>query len=180
MKADPPTQAPEGHSEAVRAPQRTLVMHPDTGELIDRLEAEPPELLADLYVAIREHQARLEAMRKLVKGELQNRLDMRGVAKMVVGDYEIGESHGTRSRWDGEALETVVRELIDNGAISYADVRDLIRHDTVVNGNVANALSRRLAGANKRAVEDCRTREPDRRAFDVVRSLPLVAGEGEQ
>jgi len=150
------------------------VINPSTGELVDLHQA-PVEYVAEVYLQVREQQTRLEDMRRQLKAELQDRLEIRGVAKMVAGDYEIGESHGTRSVWDGQQLEAVVRDLLDQGVVELRDVVGLIRHDTVVNGNVANSLSRRLIGAPKQAAEDCRTREPERRAFDVVRSLPLIA-----
>lgn len=151
------------------------VVHPRTGEVFDQLDKLPAEVLADAYVAIRERQQALEDMRRAVKAELQARLDMRGVARMTVGDFEVGESHGTRSKWDGVELERVVRDLIDAGAIDARDVTGLLRHEVVVNGHAANSLSRRMVGQNKAAVEDCRTREDERRAFDVVPSLPLIA-----
>jgi hypothetical protein len=152
----------------------TEVINPATGELMDRLDQAPTETLAEVYGAVRAQQVRLEDMRRALKGELQNRLEVRGVARMTVGAYEVGESHGWRSKWDGQQLEAVVRDLLDAGVITTRDVADLIRHEAVVNGHAANSLSRRLVGAHKAAVEDCRTREPERRAFDVVRSLPLT------
>lgn len=150
------------------------VINPATGELVAQLDQAPAETLAKVYAAIREQQVRLEDMRRALKAELQNRLEIRGVARMTVGDYEVGESHGWRSKWDGAQLEAVVRDLIDAGAVSARDVAGLIRHEAVVNGHAANSLSRRLLGANKAAVEDCRTRESERRAFDVVPSQPLI------
>jgi hypothetical protein len=159
----------------------TDVVDPGTGEVLERLETAPTEVLAAFYASIRERQAQLEDMRRAVKAELQNRLAVREVAVMTAGDYEIGERHGRKSVWDGEALEAVVRDLIDAGAIQARDVTGLIRHDVSVNGHLANSLSRRLVGANKRAVEECRTWETERRAFDVVVSQPLLQppSEGE-
>jgi hypothetical protein len=152
-----------------------VVVHPASGEVLENLDTLPAEVLADAYTAIRQEQQRLEDMRRAVKAELQTRLATRGVARMVAGDYEIGETTGWRSVWDGEELERVVGDLLEAGAITLRDVGGLIRHEAKVNGNVANALSRRLVGQNKALVEDCRTREPERRAFDVVPSLPLIA-----
>jgi hypothetical protein len=151
-----------------------------TGELVEQLDRVPAETLAAVYAAIRTQQVRLEDMRRALKAELQNRLQVRGVARMTVGDYEVGESHGWRSKWDGQQLEAVVRDLIDAGAVSARDVAGLIRHESVVNGHAANSLSRRLVGAHKAAVEDCRTREDERRAFDVVPSLPLTTQSTEE
>jgi hypothetical protein len=113
-------------------------------------------------------------MRRELKAALQDRLDMRGVARMTTGEYEVGETRGWRSVWDGEQLEHVVRDLLAAGAVTPRDVQGLLHHETKVNGHQANALSRRLVGANKSAVEDCRAREQERRSFDVVASLPLV------
>jgi hypothetical protein len=88
----------------------TEVINPATGELMDRLDQAPTETLAEVYGAVRAQQVRLEDMRRALKGELQNRLEVRGVARMTVGAYEVGESHGWRSKWDGQQLEAVVRE----------------------------------------------------------------------
>lgn len=158
----------------------TEVVNPATGELVDQLDKVPAETLAELYVAVRDHQQRLENTRRALKAELQNRLEIKGVARMLVGDYEVGESHGSRSTWDGEQLEAVARDLLDAGVITSRDVAGLVRHETAVNGHVANSLSRRLVGAHKAAVEDCRTRELERRAFDVVASQPLIPEGGTQ
>jgi hypothetical protein len=152
-----------------------LVIHPKTGEVLDALASTPPELLADAYAAVRAEQARLELMRRALKAELEARLAIRGVAVMVVGEYEVGVKRGKRSSWDGLELERVVRELIDAGAITARDVTGLLTHGVAVDGNAANSLSRRLIGRHKAAVEACRTREPVTRGFDVVRSLPLTA-----
>jgi hypothetical protein len=151
------------------------IVRPDTGELLDELAAAPPEVLAEFYSAIRDEEARLKAMRESLRSELQARLAVRGVAVMTAGDYEIGVKHGRRSRWDGQELERVVRDLLDAGAVTARDVEGLLSHDVSVNGNVANSLSRRLVGAHKAAVENCRASEPTTRGFDVVRSLPLIS-----
>lgn len=167
----------QGASAGARASQSTLVVHPATGEVLDELASQPPEVLADAYLAVKDELARLEAIRRALRAELQQRLTIRGVARMTVGDYEVGQSHGRRSVWDGDELEHVVRDLLDAGAITHRDIDGLIKHETKVDGRRANSLSSRLVGPHKAAVENCRTWEKDVRGFDVVASLPLVADE---
>lgn len=175
----------QGAADGVRAAETrsgaplgaSVIVHPRTGEVLDALQAQPAERLADAYAAIVAEQKRLKDAAAALKGELQNRLAVRGVAVMTVGDWEVGEQRGESSRWDGQELEQVVRELLDAGAVELRDVEGLIKHETKVDGNAANRLSRRLVGTNKAAVEACRTKERVTRGFGVVPSLPLVADE---
>jgi hypothetical protein len=162
-----------------------VVVHPQTGEIVD-LETLPTDRLAEAVLAFRERERDLKAMRIAVEGEVRHRyeqdLERRGVtypsSKHVVcaGDFEIRIEGGNESVWDPDELEVVLRDLIDDGVISAADVTDVIRHETVVSRSSANALLDRLSGRAYDAVKRCRTwrrKGPGRVQVDRSIALPV-------
>lgn len=157
--------------------QPLVVANPQTGVALGdarALEAQPPEALAECFAVIDEQMKRLREMRKLLDHELARRLDGKQSRRWTWGDFEVSLEGGQRRRWDGEQLEEVVRDLIDQGTVDASQVTDLIRHETNVSGTAGNKLRARLSGQALRAVDDCWSWEPDRRRLEVTRSLPLI------
>jgi len=157
-----------------------LVVHPATGEVVGALSSAPPETLADVWLALKERERELKDMRELVTRELAARLHTRGRAVWTVGEYEIRNVAGKRSAWDGDELERVLRQLIDEGVVTASEVGGLVEHQIKVDGRGMNRLVSRLVGNARRAVEACRTWEKGRASFDVVRSVDLLASERDE
>jgi hypothetical protein len=131
------------------------VVHPATGELLERLDAQPAEVLADALVAIRARRAELRDAEDAVEAELRRRMDLRGRRLAIFGEWEVEASSGNVREWDADALEGVLRELIDDGVIHAAEVTEVIRHETTVSGREALRVAGRLSGPAKAAVERC-------------------------
>ena len=72
-----------------------VVVNPATGELLEHLDQQPPETLADALAAIRSRQDDAARMAAALEGELRRRLAMRGRKMAVYGTWEI-EAQGTR------------------------------------------------------------------------------------
>jgi hypothetical protein len=166
----------------VSAPENTvgdgLVVHPATGELLPALDTQPPERLAEMLFAVRELQARLKDFGVLVEDELRGRMETRGRRLWVVGDYGLGLESRNESVWDGEELEGVLRDLVDQGVVTAGELTGLIRHETVVSRTEANRLTGRLSGAAKAAVEACRTwKRVSRGRVKVEKQMPLITKE---
>jgi hypothetical protein len=131
------------------------VVNPATGELLERLDAQPAEALVDALVAIRERRAALREAEDVVEVELRRRMDLRGRKLAVIGPWEVEVASGNVREWDADALEGVLRELIDDGVVHAAEVTEVIRHETTVSGREALRIAGRLSGPAKAAVERC-------------------------
>lgn len=143
------------------------LVHPRTGEILDAIEHEPTERLADWQLAFKEAEKRLKAMRVEIEHELRHRyadeMERRGItfpsAKhfMAVGDVELRIEGGNESVWDAAELEGVLRELVDDGQITAGDYTDVIDRTPAVRRSAANALLDRLGGHAHAAVAACRS-----------------------
>lgn len=172
----PPAQA--GRSEG-RAPGAALIMHPATGELFadETLHHEPPENIADLLLALREHIAAVKRAEQVVAAELERRLAERKRTKWVLGDFEVERGYRNSRQWDGASLEAALQELVDEGVVEPREVADVVEHTIVVHGREALSLQRRLLGDAAERIDECWHWERKPGAVSVVRSLPLVADE---
>jgi hypothetical protein len=155
-----------------------VVAHPITGELLDAIEAQPPAVLADALLALRERQSQLRKMERVVEDELRRRLAGRERTIVVWGDYEVESRSASRREWDADELEGTLRELLDRGAVDARDLTEVIRHETIVSGVEANRLMTRLSGDAKRAVERCfRWVQKGQPKVTVARSVQLLPPE---
>jgi hypothetical protein len=160
-------------SAAESGPGDAILAHPATGEIIS-IAGAPPAVLADAWTALRERERQLKEWRGLVEDQLRILLAVRQRrGAWPVGDFEISVKGGRYSEWDGEQLEIVLRELVDDGVVLAGEVTDVIRHETTVSASAADRLSRRLAGEAHRAVEACREWKDRRGSIEVVRSAQL-------
>jgi hypothetical protein len=157
------------------------LVHPTTGELLDRIETRPPEELAELLLAIRERRSALGIQERIVADELRRRVELRtGGQNRVVcfGDFEVTAHDKFEREWDPEALETIARELIDENVITAGSITGLIRHETTVSRSEAAKLLRRLGGDALSRVSHCFTWKRSPGKVEVVRSQPLIPEEG--
>ncbi len=139
------------------ATELVRVVHPDTGELLERLDTQPPETLADTLAAVRARQAELKSMNAALEQELRRRMELRGRSLTVFGDYEVCVEGSNESVWDAEELETTLRALVDDGVLVAGELTGIIRREPQVSRAEANKLLGRLSGQAKAAVERCRT-----------------------
>jgi hypothetical protein len=144
--------------EAAGSSTRPLpVVHPGTGELLEDLGTVGPERLADLLLAVRDKQAALKEIERVVSDEIRGRMQLRGRRVWVVGNYGLELDTGRESVWDADELEAVLRRLVDDGAVNAGEVTEVIRHQTVVSRTEAKRLASRLHGAAQAAVQQCCT-----------------------
>jgi hypothetical protein len=156
-----------------------VVAHPVTGELIEQLDAQPAEVLADALYQLRERRLAMREMESALEGELRRRVAIRDRAVFVFGEYEVSNKSTSRREWDGDELEGVLRELLDQGTLHAAELTEVIRHETRVSGKEAQRLLGRLTGDALKAVERCfRWRQGPAR-LEVERSVQLISKEAE-
>jgi len=121
-------------------------VHLGTGEILERLDEQPPETLAEALHLAQQREAEAKRWVDALAAELRNRLKLRQTKRAVFGDWEI-EAPVTRSRaWDADDLEGVLRRLVDDGVVRAGDVADVITREPVVAGKAALALRSRLTG----------------------------------
>lgn len=180
MRPTTPGQAPEAASEPVRASDERsrssvpAVVHPRTGELLD-LGAQPTDALAEAFLAIRDYEREVKGWRTAVEGELRNRHTSHGGKVLIAGDYEVHLQGGNESVWDADELETVLRALVDEGAVDPRELVGVIRHETTVSRTEANRVLDRLGGRARAAMETCRTwRRKGSGRLEVVPAVQLL------
>ena len=158
-----------------------VVVNPATGELLEHLDQQPPETLADALAAIRTRQDEAARMAGALEGELRRRLAMRGRKLAVYGTWEV-EAQGTReSVWDADELEGAIDALIAEGTVRAAEVVDIITRPPVVSRSKAKALASRLDGDNRALINAaCSWRDkPGKLTLTRSVELPTVDEHGE-
>jgi hypothetical protein len=156
--------------EVVAAP----VVHPATGEVLDIPDSGGDQLAQWHHQLVTLKRAADQALRE-VDGELRRRMGERTL--WVAGAYEVAVEGANESVWDGDELETVLRELVEAGTVQAGAVTEVIRHETTVSRSEAGRLAKQLTGRARDAVEACRTwkRRPGR--IVVKRSVALPEGK---
>jgi hypothetical protein len=157
------------------------VVHPATGEILDPLAIQSPEKLAEMLISVRELQDKLKRFGAVVEDELRGRMETRGRNAWIIGDYGLEIEVRNETVWDGDELEGVLRELVDEGVVNAGELTEVIRHKTEVSRTEANRLVGRLASPARDAVERCRRWERvSRGRVKVVRQVPLIQEKGER
>lgn len=157
------------------------VIHPLTGELLEHLDQQPPETLAEALAVIHARQTQYKAAATALDDELQRRLMIRGRREAVFGDWEVALEQGNESVWDGDELEAALRALIDQGVLDARECVGVITHDPVVHRTEANRLIGRLSGGARHSIERCRSWRPKGRGrIAVARSVELPTPETPQ
>jgi hypothetical protein len=153
-----------------------IIYHPETGEVYEHIDQDPPERLAELGIAIRERIEQLKGIQVMVDAELRRRLEIKKKAMVVFGDFEVQYTPGRESVWDAEALEIAMGDLVNEGVLTAGELTGVIKREPEVVRSKANALLGRLTGAARASVESCRTWRDRRTARLVItRSAQLVA-----
>jgi hypothetical protein len=173
-----PAEGGRGQGNAPHAPQSAeLVVHPLTGELFTEqlLHQEPPESLADLLLALREHQSQVRKAEALVSAELERRLALRDRRKWLVGEFEVEQGSRNSRVWDGDMLAAVLDELVAEGVATASELVGIVERKTLVHGREALRLQEQLRGDAHERITECWHWERKRSGLTVTRSLPLVA-----
>lgn len=152
------------------------VVHPLTGEVLEHLDQQPPEVLAEALAAIHARQSQYKTTAEALSDELTRRLRIRGRNAGTFGPWEVAFEQGNESVWDGDELEAALRNLIDDGVLDARECVGVITHDPVVHRTEANRLIGRLSGGARASIERCRSwRVKGRGRIVVARSVELVS-----
>jgi hypothetical protein len=154
-------------------------VNPDTGELLEHLDQQPPEALAEALDAIYAWQAKLKRSEDAIAAVLRQCLKVRQARTVVWGDWSVEASVRRESVWDGAELEPVLQQLVDDRVVAAGDLTGIIVREPVVSRSKANALAKRLDGDAKAAVEACCTWKEKSGKLTVVRSVQLPAPDPE-
>jgi hypothetical protein len=150
-------------------------VNPATGEILEHLDQQPPESLADTLAEIQARQAEMKRWSGAIEQELRRRLRVLELRFKQFGDYEVRLEGGRESEWDAEGLEAVLKYLVDEGHVNVGDVADVITHPApVVARAKAKSLRDRLDGGARRAVEACCTWKDKPDKLTVTRSVDLI------
>lgn len=151
-----------------------VAVNPDTGEVLEHLEQQPPEVLAEYLDAVNRHQARLKDWNSALQGELRRRLKLRRTRLIVFGDWEVELTRSRSRDWDADGLEPVLKQLVDEGVVRAGDVTDVITRTPAVSPARARDLLARLDGEAQTAVEACFTWHEKAGGLTVTRSQQLL------
>jgi hypothetical protein len=154
-------------------------VNPDTGELLEHLDQQPPEALAEALDAIYAWQAKLKRSEDAIAAVLRQCLKVRQARTVVWGDWSVEASIRRESVWDGAELEPVLQQLVDDRVVTAGDLTGIITRTPVVSRSKANALLGRLDGDARQAVEACRAWQEKPGKLTVVRSVSLPAPQAE-
>lgn len=154
-----------------------LAVHPGTGELLEQLDQQPPETLAEALAAVNATRADLDKWQRALEGELRRRLKALDRTFTVFGDWEVRAPVGRSRSWDAAELEGVLTGLAQEGVIKAAEAAGVIVREPKVAGKAALALRSRLTGDARAAVDDTWTwiERPDK--LEVVRSVELPTAD---
>ena len=150
-----------------------LTVHPSTGEVLD-LAASSDTIAGWHYQLTLIRRAADTALRD-VDAELRQRMGERTL--WPIGEYEVTVEGANKSEWDWDELETVLRDLVETGAVQAGNVTEVIKHETTGSAREAGRLSKQLTGAAHDAVEACRTWVRHRGRLVVKQSIALPAPE---
>jgi hypothetical protein len=149
-------------------------VNPATGEILERLDQQPAETLAEALDAINVQETRLKEWRGPIETELRNRLKLRQAKRTVFGDWEVQVAATRESVWDADELEAAIGRLIQDGTVRAGEVADVITRTPVVSRSKAKTLLARLDGtAREQIAAACTWREKPGR-LTVVRSVQLT------
>jgi hypothetical protein len=148
-------------------------VNPDTGEVLEHLDQQPAETLAEALDAIHTRQTELARWADALAAELRRRLKVRQTTLAVFGDWEVAAARKRESEWDADELEPVLQQLTGDGTIRAGDWVDVITRTPVVSRSRAGALLTQLDGAAADAVKACRTWKEKPGPLTVTRSVQL-------
>jgi hypothetical protein len=144
-----------------------------TGELLEDLDKQPPEVLAEAFAYGQRLQTGLKSGMAAIEAELRQRMRTLDRELVVFGDWEVEAKFDNRREWDPDELETVLEELRDSGVIRAAEGAGIIETTKSVKGTAALALRSRLGHDAQHAIDTTFTWTRKRRALRVVPSVSL-------
>ena len=150
-------------------------VHLGTGELLERLDEQPADTLAEALHLVLEREAEAKRWHDALEAELRRRLKIRQTRLAVFGEWEVEASTSRESVWDADELEDAMRRLVDEGVIHAGDVADVITREPVVSRSKAKQLASRLTGDARAAVEAACAWQEKPGKLTVVRSVQLPA-----
>jgi hypothetical protein len=149
-------------------------VHPGTGEVLDNLDRQPPETLAEALDLCRAREAEAKKWAGAIEAELKRRLKTLDRRFFVFGDWEVEAPVTGQYEWDAPELEAVLSDLIAQGIVRAGEVTDVVTRTPVASRSAAAALLRRLSGDAAEAVKATRTRTEKPGRLTVTRSVELI------
>jgi hypothetical protein len=147
---------------------------PITGEVLEHLDQQPPEKLAETLANIYRRQEQFKTWEAAIAGELRQRLKLHKTRRRTFGDWEVQASVIRSAEWDGPELEGVLQELVDEGVIRAADAVGIVTRDPVVSKSKAGQLVSRLTGDAQERLATLRTWKEKPGKLTVARSVDLL------
>jgi hypothetical protein len=168
-----------GVAEQRRPDPDTVVVHPNTAEVLDHLDQQPPEVLAECLHAVTARQATLKASADALDAELRRRLQIRGRNVATFGDWTVALEQGREAVWEGEQAEEILRELVDEGVLRAGELTDVISHETVIHRSAMNRVLARLTDTYRGKLEAARYWQSRGRGRLRVTATAQLIEEGE-
>jgi hypothetical protein len=157
-----------------------VAVNPATGEVLEQLDQQPPELLAEALAAVDARLAEADRWRTALAGELRRRLKLRKTKFTAFGEWEVEASVKRARKWDADQLEVVLRALEADGVIRAGDWTGLITREPTVSGRAALELRGRLDGDALAAVDEAWAWTEKAGPLTVTRSVQLIPEDVEQ
>lgn len=150
-------------------------VHLGTGEVLERLNEQPADTLAEALHLVLEREAEAKRWADALALELRRRLKIRQTKLAVFGEWEVEAATSRESVWDAAELEAALEQLVEEGVVRAGDVADVITREPVVSRSKAKTLASRLTGDAKTAVEAACTWQERPGKLTVARSVQLPA-----
>jgi hypothetical protein len=150
-----------------------VAVNPDTGEVLEHLEQQPPEALAEAFEAVRRYESEVKRWHNALEAELRRRMKIVGRELAVFGDWEVEAKFDNRREWDPDELEAVLEDLQEQGRIRAQEGAGVIQRTATVSGTAALALRSRLERDAQAMIDTTYTWTRKRRPLRVVRSVSL-------
>jgi hypothetical protein len=150
-----------------------VVAHPETGEVLEHLDQQPPELLAHALAVVQARQAELVAAAKAVEGELRNRLKILDRTSTTFGEWKVSAKPRNTRVWSVEDLRGVLDDLVARGVIQAGEIPDgiIVRREEVA-GKVALELRGQLGADGQAAIDKAYRWRSERGPLTVARKKP--------
>lgn len=149
-------------------------VHPATGEILEHLDQQPAEKLADTLDEIYRQQGELARWESAIAAELRQRLKVRQTKRATFGDWEIEATTSRSAEWDAAELEAELAGLIDQGIVRAGDVAEIVTRPPVVSKSKAGRLVSTLTGDARDRVAALRTWKEKPGKLTVARSVDLL------
>lgn len=156
-----------------------VAVNPQTGELLDHLEQQPPATLCEALDAIHHRQADMKQWEAALEDELRRRLAVRRRKRDVMDGWEVANDTKRSREWDADELEGVLADLVARGTVQAGEITGIIQRVPKVSGTAAMKLRSRLTGDPQVAVDGTWEWKESRPKLTVTRSVELTAGSAE-